>query len=99
MTEATEPEVILEPGDPGYVEPGTEPPVPEPAPPQAGPAPPGQDLTQVRDPREHEAEFLARTRNVPVRSTSPTDIVPNMPQITFSPQEPPLEAPAEETPA
>ena len=44
------------------------------------------------NPGETEAEYLARTRNVAVESLSPTDIVPNRPQITFGPQEPAPEA-------
>jgi hypothetical protein len=93
-------DVILEPGDPGYVDPNAPSPatsgaiVAEPPPVPAGaegagaPAPPGQDLRPVPNPGETEAEYLDRTRGVPVESTSPTDIVPNRPQITFGPQEP-----------
>lgn len=90
-TPAPEEEVILEPGDPGYVPPeGTEPVPPE----EGGPivaeaAPPGQDLQHVRGPHESEAEFLARTRHIAVESTSPTDIVPNTPQITMGTPEMP----------
>lgn len=74
----TEDEIILEPGDPGYE---------APAPPTVPPPPP-QDLQHVRNPGETDAEFLARTRGAVVDSQSPSDIVPNQPQITFSPQEP-----------
>ena len=92
----SETETILEPGDPGYVDPtaAQNQPVLEPAPAPAGsegaaaPAPPGQDLRPMPNPGETEAEYLARTRNVAVESLSPTDIVPNRPQITFGPQEP-----------
>jgi hypothetical protein len=41
----------------------------------------------VRGPHENEAEYYARTRGEVVDSQSPTDIVPNMPQISFGPQE------------
>jgi len=96
----SETETILEPGDPGYVDPtaAQNQPVLEPAPAPAGsegaaaPAPPGQDLRPMPNPGETEAEYLARTRNVAVESRSPTDIVPNRPQITFGPQEPAPEA-------
>ena len=96
----SETETILEPGDPGYVDPtaAQNQPVLEPAPAPAGsegaaaPAPPGQDLRPMPNPGETEAEYLARTRNVAVESLSPTDIVPNRPQITFGPQEPAPEA-------
>ena len=92
----SETETILEPGDPGYVDPtaAQNQPVLEPVPAPAGsegaaaPAPPGQDLRPMPNPGETEAEYLARTRNVAVESLSPTDIVPNRPQITFGPQEP-----------
>ena len=72
-------EVILEPGDPGYVD-------PEEAERQAADAAaavPGADLQHVRQPGETDAEFAARTRNVVVESQSPTDIVPNTPQISM----------------
>lgn len=98
MTETPEEEVILEPGDPGYVPPeGTEPVPPEEGGPiTAVPAPPGQDLQHERGPRESDAEFLARTRGVAVNSQSPTDIVPNTPQITMgSPEMPPGGLPEE----
>ena len=93
-------EVILEPGDPGYVEPGqrsvTGEPIddtPETVPGKDEPlgadlAPPGEDLQHVRREGETEAEFAARTRNVVVESTSPTDIVPNTPQISMGPRVP-----------
>ena len=74
-------EVILEPGDPGYVDPDATPAGP-------GEAPAGKDLQHVRQPGETEAEFAARTRNVAVVSQSPTDIVPNTPQITMGAQVP-----------
>lgn len=91
-------QVILEPGDPGYVEPGqptstsgepidTQPPdAPQPDEPLGAIAPPGKDLQHVRQPGESDAEFMARTRNVAVKSESPTDIVPNTPQITIGQQ-------------
>ena len=47
----------------------------------AEPAPPGEDLTVQREPGESDAAFLARTRHTVVHSESPTDIVPNTPQI------------------
>jgi len=81
---APEDEIILEPGDPGYVEPGSEPP------PQAVESPAGKDMRPVRGPNEHEAEFLARTRAEVVQSESPTDIVPNMPQIHMTTETPPV---------
>lgn len=84
MSETPEPEVILEPGDPGYVAPETK--VEE-------PGPPGQDLRILPEKGETDAEFLARTRNTPVVSQSPTDIVPNTPQISLGNPSPP---PAEE---
>jgi hypothetical protein len=100
QTSETGEEVILEPGDPGYVEPGqqsiTGEPIdddPETVPGKDEPlgadlAPPGEDLQHVRRERESEAEFAARTRNVVVESTSPTDIVPNTPQISMGPRVP-----------
>ena len=89
----SETETILEPGDPGYVDPNASPPpVPAGTEGAAAPAPPGQDLRPMPNPGETEAEYLARTRNVAVESRSPTDIVPNRPQITFGPQEPAPEA-------
>jgi len=81
MTETKESEIILEPGDPGYVAP-TETPVPEPTTGQHGP--PGQDLTHPRLPGENDGDYLLRTRGMIVDSKSPTDIVPNTPQITMS---------------
>jgi hypothetical protein len=83
-------DVILEPGDHGYV-PSAEP-VPEAEPgevpnvvvdPTAVPGEAGEDLTHVQQPGESDAEFAARTRGVVVDSQSPTDIVPNMPQTTM----------------
>lgn len=85
----SETEVILEPGDPGYVDPNAPPPEPP---------PPPQDLSHVRQPGETDAEFLHRTRHTVVQSTSPLDIVPNTPQIVFSPQEAPPEEPPTEPP-
>ena len=109
MTTTPDPEIILEPGDPGYVDPNAPSPatsgaiVAEPAPVPAGaegaaaPAPPGQDLRPVPNPGEDMAEYLDRTRTEVVDSQSPTDIVPNRPQITFGPQQPEGEpAPTEE---
>lgn len=93
-------EVILEPGDPGYVEPGTQTdasgqPIqnqpettPGPDEPLGAIAPPGEDLQHVRERGEGDAEFAARTRNVVVESQSPTDIVPNTPQISMGPRVP-----------
>lgn len=80
QTDASGDEVILEPGDPGYVEPGQTT--------EGEAAPPGEDLQHIRQPDETEAEFAARTRNVVVDSQSPTDIVPNMPQISMGPRVP-----------
>lgn len=98
QTTASGEQVILEPGDPGYVEPQTsvtgEPidttpqTVPGSEEPLGGPAPVGQDLQHVRQPGEDDASFAARTRNVAVISESPTDIVPNTPQITMGEQIP-----------
>lgn len=93
-------QVILEPGDPGYVDPNAPTstsgdPIdanPETAPGKDEPlgaiAPAGKDLQHVRQPGESDAEFMARTRNVAVISESPTDIVPNTPQITMGQQVP-----------
>src|SRR5262249_3461835 len=100
MTETTEPqpqhiegEVILEPGDPGYVAPedqGSSAPLAPPEEPNVGDplvaVPAGEDLQHYRQPTETDAEFLARTRNVVVNSQSPTDIVPNTPQATMGPR-------------
>ena len=72
-------EVILEPGDPGYVDPEEA----ERIAADAAAAVPGEDLQHVRQAGETEAEFAARTRNVVVESQSPTDIVPNTPQISM----------------
>lgn len=84
-------EIILEPGDPGYVDPNA--PAPEPAGAEgaAAPAPPGQNLEHQRNPGETEAEFQSRTRNVVVESQSPSDTVPNTPQIRPFPVETPPE--------
>jgi len=104
--------VVLEPGDPGYVEPVIQetPPGepnavldPQPMPADA-PAP--QDLTYMKEAGESDAEFLIRSREV-VESENPTDIVPNTPQIRPFPSEvieepepePEPEAPPEEEPA
>lgn len=90
-------EVVLEPGDPGYVEPlaDTPPTDPDAVPPEGGEGaaapvevPPGEDLTFQREPGESDAEFMARTRNVAVVSQSPSDIVPNTPQSTMGVQVP-----------
>jgi len=91
----TEDEIILEPGDPGYVDPNAPPP-PEPA-----EAPAGKDLTPPRLPGESDGDYVLRTKNLVVQSESPTDIVPNQPQITMSTEPPPVpeaepEAEAEE---
>lgn len=92
QTTASGEQVILEPGDPGYVdpnapavEPGSP---PNPVPDTAVEAPAGVDLQHVRQPGEDDATFAARTRNVAVISESPTDIVPNTPQITMGEQIP-----------
>ena len=45
--------------------------------------PAGEDLQHVQQPGETDAEFAARTRGTVVDSQSPTDIVPNTPQITI----------------
>ena len=83
-------EIILEPGDPGYVDPNApSEPLPE-VPPVAAPGEAGKDLIPERGPREHEAEYLARTRAQVVESTSPTDVVPNMPQIRMTTETPPV---------
>lgn len=100
------PEVILEPGDPGYVAPTTEPSTPAqqeqtdvlaPGPNEGlgAPALPGEDLRAYPEKGESDAEFLARSRNTVVNSQSPTDIVPNTPQISLGNPSPP---PAEEVP-
>lgn len=90
-------QVILEPGDPGYVEPlaDTPPSDPDAVPPEGGEGatapvevPPGEDLTFQRLPGESDAEFMARTRGVAVVSQSPSDIVPNTPQSTMGVQVP-----------
>lgn len=84
--------VILEPGDPGYVEPvqggyadPADRPPDEPVIGTLGEVagPPGEDLTHQRLPGESDAEYAARTRGVVVDSTSPSDIVPNTPQTTM----------------
>jgi len=74
MTDTNTSEIILEPGDPGYV----------PPPPEATVPPGPQDLTHPRLPGENDGDYLLRTRGMVVQSTSPTDIVPNTPQITLS---------------
>lgn len=79
-TPAPEDEVILEPGDPGYEE-QTQP-VEQPAEPPE-PGPPGEDLTFQRGPNESDAEFMARTRHTVPVSESPTDVVPNRPNISM----------------
>jgi hypothetical protein len=79
---ATGEQVVLEPGDEGYVEPRT-----EEAAPVEDVAPP-QDLTLTQEPGESDAEFMQRQRSTPVVSESPGDIVPNVPQITMGNQEP-----------
>jgi hypothetical protein len=90
MTE--EPEVILEPGDPGYVAPAPEGEEPS----QAVPPPPAQDLRLIPEKGESDAEFMARTHNTVVDSQSPADIVPNWPQISMGPQPTEGETPPEE---
>jgi hypothetical protein len=88
---ATGEQVVLEPGDEGYVESRT-----EEAAPVEDVAPP-QDLTLTQEPGESDAEFMQRQRSTPVVSESPGDIVPNVPQITMGSQEPvEEEAPPEE---
>lgn len=95
-TSDTEPEVILEPGDPGYVAPTqpeavpittTEPAAEAPAA-EAVPVPPGKDVRIPREPNETDAEYETRTRNVVPVSESPTDIVPNRPNIVINPVQP-----------
>src|SRR5262245_54106359 len=78
--------VMLEPGDPGYVEPEESsdgeplaPPLEGPTGPEAVASP--QDLTWQKEPGETDAEFMDRTRGQVVESQSPSDIVPNTPQI------------------
>src|SRR5262249_49378832 len=92
MTESTDPDVILEPGDPGYVDPANAAvPVEDPAnspPPSTEPVPAGADLQHVRQAGESDAEFMSRIRNTVVVSESPTDIVPNRPQISRGPRAP-----------
>jgi hypothetical protein len=116
MTETPQEDVILEPGDPGYVAPEkdesntqgaevpegegltppptlaeggyTDPNQPPPTEPvvastDEGEVPMGEDLQHVQQPGESDADFAARTRGVVVGSQSPTDIVPNTPQITM----------------
>lgn len=63
--------------------------------PPAAPAPPGQDLRHQRGVNESDAEFMARTRGVVVQSESPTDIVPNQPNISMG-QAVPVEGAEEE---
>jgi hypothetical protein len=112
-------QVVLEPGDEGYVEPNApegEPTVLDPQPmPAEGeplpPTPPGEDLRLVNEAGQSESEAILLARGTVVESTSPTDIVPNTPQIRpfpveavpvqeeeVPPEEPleePLEAPVE----
>lgn len=87
MSETPAPEIILEPGDPGYVDPNapTVAPTEGEVPPDEGGvhAPPGEDLQHVQQPGESDADFAARTRGVVVDSQSPADIVPNTPQATM----------------
>jgi hypothetical protein len=77
-------EVILEPGDPGYVPPAppVDPPPPGPVENQL-PAEPPTDLTHQQQPGESDASFRARTAGFVVDSQNPTDLVPNMPQTTM----------------
>lgn len=85
-------EVVLEPGDPGYVEPAEE------IPPD--PVPPGEDLRYVNEPGQSESEAILANRGSVVESTSPTDIVPNTPQIRPMGAQSPIEqAVAEENAA
>jgi len=91
--------VVLEPGDEGYVEPqagetGTVLDA-QPMPPDAEPPPEPQDLTYQKEAGESDAEFLIRSRTV-VESQSPTDIVPNTPQIRPFPVEAAVGEPAVE---
>lgn len=97
MSSETEPEIILEPGDPGYVEPEDAANTPRthnqeldedviaPGPNETMPPPaePAEDLTHVQQVGESDAEFMARTRGVVVDSQSPSDIVPNTAQTTM----------------
>lgn len=88
-------EIILEPGDPGYVDPNA------PPAPAGAPADSGQDLRHVPERGETDAEFQVRTRNLVVDSQHPADIVPNTPQIRMTtepppvPPEPPVEPPVD----
>jgi hypothetical protein len=99
-------QVVLEPGDEGYVEPNApegEPtvldaqPMPVEIPP---PTPPGEDLTIKNVEGQSESEAILMARGTVVESTSPTDIVPNTPQIRPFPveTEPEAEVPPEEPP-
>ena len=74
-----ESEIILEPGDPGYVAPTegeTEPP--------PDPGPPPQDLRVAPELGGQYAIAVQRMHTTMVDSQNPADIVPNFPQITMS---------------
>lgn len=103
QTTAEGEEVVLEPGDPGYVAPTAEQEgevlSPElPVAQEVGPEPTsgGQDLTIKNEPGQDSSEAILMARGTVVESTSPTDIVPNTPQIRPFPTE--TEAVVEEVP-
>jgi hypothetical protein len=109
---ATGQEIVLEPGDEGYVDPNAEPNAMPPEPHAEGEAlsvelpvaqagegeVPPQDLRLVNDPGQSESEAILAARGTVVDSQSPMDLVPNTPQIRMGPQEP-AEEPAVEEPA
>lgn len=68
-------------------------PIPEPVP-EPAPVPAAQNLEFERLPHETDAEFLARTAHMVPDSQSPSDIVPNRPNVTMG--APPVAVPAEE---
>lgn len=93
--------VVLEPGDEGYVDPNAEPNVMAPEPhaegatldpalpvQQAGEGEvPPQDLSLQSAEGQDNSEAIVMNRGLIVESTSPTDIVPNTPQIRPFPSE------------
>jgi len=104
MTQSPSEDIILEPGDPGYVPPGDQPegvPIQQaPVPPeQGGPAPaaeppaPPEDLRPTTGMELEFAEVMQLMHTV-VRSENPSDIVPNMPQITMGGPPPEAESQA-----
>lgn len=88
-------QVVLEPGDEGYVEPNApegEPTVldPQPMPAEGEPppqVPPGEDLRLQNEAGQSESEAILMARGTVVESMNPTDIVPNTPQIRPFPAE------------